>query len=69
MLKIIATLCRIADPTNCHDVTLTTSDIQDLTMTTCLVGQPALADWMQQHPNEWLAGWKCQVGAREQRGI
>lgn len=70
MIKIFATLCSLATPSVCHEQVITTSDYADLTMTACLVGVPALADWMKQHPAERLAGWKCQLGERPaQHGV
>ena len=62
MIKIIATLCSLAQPTNCHEQVITTSDYADLNMSGCMVGMPAIAKWMNQHPAERLAGWKCQIG-------
>ncbi|UGY15145.1 hypothetical protein HAP48_0042575 [Bradyrhizobium septentrionale] len=67
MIKIIATLCSLAAPADCHEVTVTNSDFQPMTMTQCMVGLPAIAEWMKQHPAERLAGWKCQLGTREQK--
>lgn len=69
MIKIIAVLCRLAAPADCHEVAVTNSDIQDLTMTACMVGVPALAEWMKQYPAHRLAGWKCSVGGSNGRAI
>jgi hypothetical protein len=63
MIKIIATLCSLASPNNCHEVTITSSDWQEgLTMSSCH-DVPKIVQWVQQnHPADRLAGWKCQIG-------
>jgi hypothetical protein len=55
MIKIIAVLCSLSSPTDCHEQTITTSDFADISMQSCLMGAPQLADWMKQHPAERLA--------------
>lgn len=63
MIRILALLCLWSDPRACHSVAVTNSDLQEpLTMTACLVGMPALADWMRSFPQYRLAGWKCEIG-------
>jgi hypothetical protein len=37
-------------------------------MQSCLMGAPQLADWMNQHPAERLAGWRCVFGKQDGRG-
>jgi hypothetical protein len=32
------------------------------------MGVPPLADWMQQHPAERLAAWRCVIGEPDGRG-
>ena len=56
MIKIIAVLCNLASPANCHEQIVTTSDFADVSMQSCLMGAPQLAEWMNQHPAERLAG-------------
>ena len=63
-IKIIAVLCRIAMPGDCHDRTVTTSDIAEVTLQSCMMGMPALAEWMKGYPQYRLARWKCQIGNR-----
>jgi hypothetical protein len=29
---------------------------------------PQLADWMNQHPTERLAAWRCVLGKKDSRG-
>ena len=68
MIKIIAMLCSLSSPINCHEETVTTSDFADVSMQSCLMGAPQLADWMKQHPAERLAAWRCEMGKRDRRG-
>ncbi|MGY8635990.1 hypothetical protein RAD15_26310 [Bradyrhizobium sp. 14AA] len=68
MIKIIAVLCSLSSPGNCHEQTVTTSDFADVSMQSCLMGAPQLAAWMSQHPAERLAGWRCVVGQPGGRG-
>ena len=46
MIVIIAVLCSLSSPANCHEQTVTTSDFGDVSMQSCLIGAPQLADWM-----------------------
>lgn len=62
MIQIIAVLCSLSAPADCHEQTVTNSDLADLTVTSCLMGAPQLADWMKQYPGQRLAGWKCVIG-------
>ena len=59
MIAIIAVLCSLSSPANCHEQTVTTSNLADVSMQSCLMGAPQLADWMNQHPTERLAAWRC----------
>lgn len=65
MIKIIATLCSLAFPGNCHDQVVTTSDFADVSLTSCMLGVPQLAEWMKDHPMDRLARWRCVVGAEK----
>ena len=69
MIKIIAVLCSLSSPATCHEQIVTTSDFADVSMQSCLMGAPQLAEWMKQHPAERLAGWKCRIGGGDQKGI
>ena len=59
MIRIIAVLCSLSSPANCREQTVTTSDFADVSMQSCLMGAPQLTDWMDQHPTERLAAWRC----------
>ncbi|APO55760.1 putative cupin superfamily protein [Bradyrhizobium diazoefficiens] len=67
MIKIIAVLCSLSSPTDCREQIVTTSDFADVTMQSCLMGAPQLAEWMAQHPAERLAAWRCTIGRQEVR--
>jgi hypothetical protein len=68
VIKIIAVLCSLSAPANCHEQTVTTSDLADISMQSCLVGVPQLAEWMKQHPAERLSAWRCVIGRQDGRG-
>jgi hypothetical protein len=68
MIKIIAVLCSLAVPDQCRELTVTTSDFAEISMTSCLMGAPQLAEWMKDHPADRLAGWKCVIG-EQRRGV
>jgi hypothetical protein len=69
VIKIIAVLCSLSAPGNCHEQIVTTSDFAEVSMQSCLMGAPQLADWMKQHPAERLAAWRCAIGSQDGRGI
>jgi hypothetical protein len=62
VIKVMAVLCSLSSPANCHELPVTTSDFADVSMQSCLMGAPQLAEWMKQHPAERLAAWRCVVG-------
>ena len=69
MIKIIAVLRSLSSPTDCHEQIVTTSDFADVSMQSCLMGAPQLAEWMNQHPAERLAAWRCVVGKQDRGDI
>jgi hypothetical protein len=68
MIAIIAVLCSLSYPAHCHEQTVTTSDFAEVSIQSCLMGEPQLAAWMNQHPTERLAAWRCVVGNKDGRG-
>ena len=68
MISIIAVLCSLSAPASCHEQTVTTSAFAEVSMQSCLMGAPQLAEWMRQHPAERLAGWRCVMGGGDRRG-
>ena len=69
MIAIIAVLCSLSSPANCHEQAVTTSEFADVSMQSCLMGAPQLADWMNQHPTERLAAWRCVFGKKDGREL
>ena len=69
MIKIIAVLCSLSSPESCHEQMVTSSDFADVSMQSCMVGAPQLAEWMNQHPAERLAAWRCVIGQQDSRKI
>ena len=45
MIAIIAVLCSLSAPVNCHEQTVTTSDFADVSVQSSLMGAPQLADF------------------------
>ena len=68
MIKIIAVLCSLASPSNCHEQLVTSSDFAQVSVQSCLMGAPQLAECMNQHPAERLAAWRCVIGQQNGRG-
>jgi hypothetical protein len=68
VIKIIAVLCSLSAPANCHEQTVTSSDFANVSIQSCMMGVPQLAEWMRQHPAERLAAWRCVIGQRDRRG-
>jgi len=69
MIKIIAVLCNLSSPAVCDEQIVTTSDFADISMQSCLMGAPQLAEWMKQHPAKRLAAWRCVIGKQDGRGV
>ena len=68
MIKIIAVLCSLSSPADCREQIVTTSDFADVSVQSCMMGMPQLAEWMKQHPAERLAAWRCVAGNQNSRG-
>jgi hypothetical protein len=58
-------LCSLSSPANRHEETVTTSDFADVSMQSCMMAVPQLAEWMKQHPAERLARWRRMIGKRD----
>ena len=69
MIKVIAVLCNLSSPAICHEQTVTPSDFAEVSIQSCLMGAPQLAEWMKEHPAERLAAWRCMIGKRDGRGV
>jgi hypothetical protein len=44
VIKIIVVLCSLSAPANCREETVTTSDFAKVSMQSCLMGAPQLAE-------------------------
>ena len=63
MIRIIATLCALAAPSDCHDQIVATAAATDVaSASSCLIGQPQLAAFMRDFPAYRLAAWRCEIG-------
>lgn len=60
MIKLVAVLCRLAAPYDCHDETVTMA----ISMNECMIGVKTLGEWAQQFPAYRVGGWKCQMGSK-----
>jgi len=65
ILHIIATICSLSDPSQCREQEVTNDQFADVSMQTCMLGSPALAEWMASHPGYRLMKWSCQLGERK----
>lgn len=69
MMKIIATLCSLSAPSDCHDETVASIAFTDGPIRPlCQIAMPELASWMRNYPEFRLAEWKCVV-AEKREGI
>jgi hypothetical protein len=49
--------------TDCHEILVSSSELGPLSMQECLMGAPALAEWMEREQRgKWLKGWRCVLG-------
>lgn len=60
MIKVIAILCKLASPNDCHEAIVTTSDLDNVTSKSCQVGMPQLAAFMADYPTYRLIRWRCE---------
>ena len=67
MMKIIAVLCSLSQPSDCHDETVAVASSTGPVLA-CMIGMPALAEWMKGYPDYRLESWKCVV-AEKREGI
>lgn len=60
MIKLIAVLCRLASPYDCHDETVSVS----ASMHECTLAVRGLPEWAERFPAYRVGGWKCQMGSK-----
>jgi len=58
LIKITAVLCSLASSSDCRQLVVITSDFAGLSLSSCLMGAPKLAEWVKQHRAERLAAWR-----------
>ncbi len=59
MIELLFVACLSTQPNVCEQRSLLYTDISPMT---CMFGaQPALADWVEGHPNWRVASWKCRA--------
>ena len=60
MIELLVSVCLIAEPARCQDVSLTFSG-ESVTPMQCLVGaQSEIARWVDTHPRWAVKRWRCQ---------
>jgi hypothetical protein len=60
MLELVVSVCLIADPTRCKDVSLVYM-AEGMTPMQCLMASPAeIAKWAEGHPNWFAKKWTCR---------
>ena len=45
MIKIVAVPCSLSSPADCREQIVTNSDFAEVSMQSCLMGAPQIADW------------------------
>lgn len=61
MLSLVLVYCLASDPHQCQERRPVFAE--PLTSMTCLIhGQLAGAEYVRQHPDWRLSGWRCEVG-------
>jgi hypothetical protein len=64
MIELIVSVCLIADPLRCKDITLI-FDGESVSPMQCMMGaQPEIAKWIDEHPKWALKRWTCQPAGR-----
>ena len=74
MIKIVAILCSLTSPADCHDYPVTSGSFGNISIPACMMGAPELHDMLvdivKDHPNERVASWRCEMGERvKKQGI
>jgi hypothetical protein len=62
MIEIVLSVCLLANPSDCKDVSLSQMG-EKVTPYACMFrGQVAASRWAEGHPEYKIAKWKCQAG-------
>lgn len=66
MLELVITVCLLADPGQCKDVTLVYT-AENLTPMQCTMrAAPEIAKWAEAHPGYFAKRWTCRRAGKEQ---
>lgn len=60
MIELVMSVCLIAEPQRCKDVTLNFEADNETPMQCNLFGQPEMAKWINAHPKWRILKWRCQ---------
>ncbi len=64
MLELVVSVCLVAEPDRCKDVSLV-FDADSVTPMQCMMGgQVEAAKWIDEHPKWQLKRWACQQAGR-----
>lgn len=67
MIELLFVSCLSADPARCQDRSLIFTETNIMA---CMVhGQQVIAEWVESHPKETVAEWKCRAVDRRQAEI
>lgn len=62
MLELILTVCLLAEPEKCKDVTLTMVSEHSVTPQQCFHnGQLEMVKWIEMNPKWKITRWKCKI--------
>ena len=56
MLVLLLTVCSLTAPADCRQVRL---PFADMTPMQCMMAQPTIAQWADEHPGERVERWRC----------
>ncbi len=65
MIELLFVACLSGAPDDCQERSLIFTDISPMQ---CLMGaQPELAKWVETHPNQRIASWRCRAVSFSER--
>ena len=59
MIELIMSVCSIANPSHCKDVSLAFNEVSLIQCQMGIVGQLEMSKWKEAHPNVRIAKWRC----------
>ena len=66
MIQLILLFC-LSTGGECREYTPVTQDVMTLSGCMGTVALEIASEWVREHPNYVLRGWKCRLGTREER--